>query len=48
MADPVWDEPLFSRTYEGPGRTFARDEVRDAVADAVLSEEGALSSRNAA
>ena len=35
MANRVWDEPLFSRTFAGPGRTLAKDEVRDAVADAV-------------
>ncbi|MFB8414133.1 hypothetical protein ACFU5N_00940 [Streptomyces albidoflavus] len=34
----AWNEPVFSRTYEGPGRTLTRDEVRDTVADAVLSE----------
>ncbi|MFG2587656.1 CopG family transcriptional regulator [Streptomyces sp. NPDC048438] len=38
MANRVWDEPLFSRTFTGPGRTLAKDEVRDAVADAVRSE----------
>jgi hypothetical protein len=35
MANRVWDEPLFSRTFEGPGRTPSKSEVRDAVADAV-------------
>ncbi|ALM40419.1 hypothetical protein P405_10100 [Streptomyces sp. FR-008] len=29
---------MFPRTYAGPRRTPARDEVRDTVADAVLSE----------
>ncbi|MFB4423382.1 CopG family transcriptional regulator [Streptomyces sp. QL37] len=38
MANRVWDEPLFSRTFTGPGRTLAKDEVRDAVADAVRGE----------
>ncbi|MFE6599975.1 hypothetical protein ACFU9O_10730 [Streptomyces albidoflavus] len=32
------NDPVFSRTYAGPGRTPTRDEVRDTVADAVLSE----------
>jgi hypothetical protein len=40
MANRVWDEPLFSRTFEGPGRTPTRRDVRDAVADAVLREGG--------
>lgn len=35
MANRVWDEPLFSRTFEGSGRTPSKDDVRDAVADAV-------------
>ncbi|WP_367126563.1 CopG family transcriptional regulator [Streptomyces phytohabitans] len=34
MANQVWDEPLFSRTYEGRGRTSSKDELRDVVADA--------------
>ncbi|MEV0113502.1 CopG family transcriptional regulator [Streptomyces sp. NPDC050844] len=38
MANRVWDEPLFSRTFAGPGRTLAKREVRDAVADAVTRE----------
>ncbi|MDT0308423.1 CopG family transcriptional regulator [Streptomyces sp. DSM 44917] len=38
MASQVWDEPLFSRTFEGPGRTLTRAEVRDAVADAARGE----------
>ncbi|MFD5446812.1 ribbon-helix-helix domain-containing protein [Streptomyces sp. NPDC003470] len=38
MANRVWDEPLFSRTFEGPGRTSSKAEVRDAVADAVRRE----------
>ncbi|MGX2995707.1 ribbon-helix-helix domain-containing protein [Streptomyces sp. JNUCC 64] len=36
MANRVWDEPLFSRVTEGPGRTLSKAEVRDAVADRVL------------
>ncbi|MGW8538990.1 hypothetical protein ACWGM4_00600 [Streptomyces albidoflavus] len=32
------NDPVFSRTYEGPGRTPTRDEARGTVADAVLSE----------
>jgi hypothetical protein len=39
LANRVWDEPLFSRTYEGPGRTLDRADVRNAVADAVLRTE---------
>lgn len=35
MANRVWDEPLFSRTFEGAGRTPSKREVRDTVADAV-------------
>ncbi|MBB6418440.1 CopG family transcriptional regulator [Streptomyces sp. AK010] len=31
----VWDEPLFSRTFEGSGRTLSKPEVGDTVADAV-------------
>lgn len=38
MANRVWDEPLFSRTFEGSGRTPSKAEVRDAVADAVRRE----------
>ncbi|WP_432746649.1 ribbon-helix-helix domain-containing protein [Streptomyces sp. JH002] len=40
MANRVWDEPLFSRVYEGPGHTLAKEEVRDAVRDAVARESG--------
>ncbi|MGW2817105.1 ribbon-helix-helix domain-containing protein [Streptomyces sp. NPDC001415] len=40
MANRVWDEPLFSRTFEGAGRTPSKYEVRDAVADAVCRETG--------
>lgn len=40
LAHRVWDEPLFSRTFEGPGRTPTKDDVRDAVADAVQSQGG--------
>jgi hypothetical protein len=38
MANRVWDEPLFSRTFTGSGRTPSKAEVRDAVADAVKRE----------
>ncbi|MEV0740348.1 CopG family transcriptional regulator [Streptomyces sp. NPDC050549] len=38
MANRVWDEPLFSRAFEGPGRTLPRSQVRDTVADAVRRE----------
>ncbi|MFD6436931.1 CopG family transcriptional regulator [Streptomyces venezuelae] len=38
MANRVWDEPLFSRTFKGSGRTASRAEVRDTVADAVRRE----------
>lgn len=38
MANRVWDEPLFSRTFEGTGRTPSKSEVRDTVADAVRRE----------
>jgi hypothetical protein len=38
MANRVWDEPLFSRTFEGSGRTPAKEEVRNAVADSVRRE----------
>jgi hypothetical protein len=38
MASRVWDEPLFSRTFEGSGRTPTKDDVRDAVADAAQRE----------
>ncbi|MBB4783939.1 hypothetical protein BJY27_004900 [Streptomyces rapamycinicus] len=40
MANRVWDEPLFSRTFAGPGRTLTKDEVRDVVADAAQRETG--------
>ncbi|MFG2723679.1 CopG family transcriptional regulator [Streptomyces canus] len=40
MANRVWDEPLFSRTFEGPGRTLSEPEVRDTVAEAVRRETG--------
>jgi hypothetical protein len=40
MANRVWDEPLFSRVYEGPGHTPGKEEVRDAVSDAVARESG--------
>jgi hypothetical protein len=38
MANRVWDEPLFSRSFEGPGRTLSKAEVGDAVAAAVRHE----------
>jgi hypothetical protein len=31
MANRVWDEPLFSRTFEGSGSTPTKRDVRDAV-----------------
>ncbi|QXE39640.1 hypothetical protein KQY30_18815 [Streptomyces sp. GMY02] len=34
----VWDEPLFSRTFAGSGRTPTKGDVRDTVADAVQRE----------
>jgi hypothetical protein len=40
MANRVWDEPLFSRTFEGPGRTLPKAEVGDTVAEAVRGEAG--------
>ncbi|MFC4033958.1 CopG family transcriptional regulator [Streptomyces polygonati] len=40
MANRVWDEPLFSRTFEGRGRTPSQEDVRNAVADAALRESG--------
>lgn len=39
-ADRVWDEPLFSRTFEGPGRTPSKEEVRNTVADSVSNDGG--------
>ncbi|MGW4226942.1 hypothetical protein ACWEG1_26175 [Streptomyces bauhiniae] len=41
MANRVWDEPLFSRTFRAAGRTPGKRDVRDAVADAVRRETGA-------
>ena len=38
MANRVWDEPLFSRTFEGSGRTPTEEDVRNTVADAVRRE----------
>ncbi|MEY9965699.1 hypothetical protein ABIA33_003745 [Streptacidiphilus sp. MAP12-16] len=38
MANRVWDEPLFSRTFEGSGRTPTKEDVRTTVADAVRRE----------
>ncbi|WP_225635211.1 CopG family transcriptional regulator [Streptomyces solaniscabiei] len=38
MANRAWDEPLFSRTFEGPGRTPSKAEVRDTVAEAARRE----------
>ncbi|MFD7510486.1 CopG family transcriptional regulator [Streptomyces sp. NPDC059853] len=40
MANRVRDEPLFSRVYEGRGRTLSRDGVRDAAGDAVTRDRG--------
>lgn len=48
MANRVWDEPLFSRTFEGSGRTPPKAEVRDTVADAVGRETSSSGSRSAA
>lgn len=48
MANRVWDEPLFSRTFEGVGRTPSKAEVRDTVADAVGREASSSGSRPAA
>lgn len=39
MANRVWDEPLFSRTFEGSGRTPTKEDVRNAVADSVRRED---------
>ncbi|MEU9400406.1 CopG family transcriptional regulator [Streptomyces sp. SID4985] len=39
MANRVWDEPLFSRTFEGAGRTLSKAEVRETVAEAVRPEK---------
>ncbi len=36
LASQSWDEPLFSRTYAGSGRSPSQQEVREAVADASL------------
>ena len=47
MANRVWDEPLFSRTFEGPGRTLPKSEVRDTVADGVRRESGSGSGSTA-
>jgi hypothetical protein len=38
MANRVWDEPLFSRTFSGPGRTPSKGSIRNTVADAVQGE----------
>ena len=38
MANRIWDEPLFSRTFEGSGRTPTKEDVRNTVADAVRRE----------
>ncbi|MEV0208065.1 CopG family transcriptional regulator [Streptomyces sp. NPDC050788] len=40
MANRVWDEPLFSRTFAGPGRSLTKAEVRDTVTEAVRREAG--------
>ncbi|MFD8913108.1 CopG family transcriptional regulator [Streptomyces sp. NPDC059575] len=39
MANRVWDEPLFSRTFEGAGHTLSKAEVRETVAEAVRQEK---------
>lgn len=36
MAHRCWSEPFFSRTFAGSGRTPTKQDVRDAVADAVM------------
>ena len=41
MANRVWAEPLFSRTFEGPDRTPAQGDMRCAVAFGVGDEAGA-------
>jgi hypothetical protein len=38
MANRVWDEPFFSRTFKGSERPITKDDVRNAVADAVQRE----------
>lgn len=38
VANRAWDEPLFSRTFDGSGRTSSKAELRDTVADAVHGE----------
>jgi hypothetical protein len=48
MANRVWEEPLFSRTFKGSGRTPSKTEVRDAVADAVDRKANSSGSRPAA
>jgi hypothetical protein len=48
MANRVWDEPLFSRTFEGSGHTPSKAKVRDTVADAVGREASSSGSRSAA
>lgn len=40
MANRVWDEPLFSRTFKGSGRTADSKQVQEIVADAVQRESG--------
>jgi hypothetical protein len=40
MANRVRDEPLFSGTFEGPGRTLSKPEVRDTVTETVRREAG--------
>ncbi|MEU0253138.1 CopG family transcriptional regulator [Streptomyces sp. NPDC006184] len=40
MANRVWEEPLFSRTFEGPGRTLSKSDVRDTVVEAVRRKTG--------
>ncbi|MBO0842599.1 MAG: ribbon-helix-helix protein, CopG family [Nocardioides sp.] len=38
LANQVWDEPLFSRTFSPPEDRPERTSVRDTVADAVRAE----------
>ena len=47
MANRLWDESLFSRTFEGSGRTPSKAEVRVTVAAAVGREVNPSGSRPA-
>ncbi len=40
-ANPVWTEPLFSRPFEGSGRTPSRSQIQDTVADTIHRETNA-------